>query len=1746
MNRPSTESSRSTRGRSRWAASGIAAGVILLAIGLSLIYFAGFEPKHVYEPFDPYEGYPTAPMQEAMEADRVGSRQDDLVEMGSRFMGQKGFRQASDYVRQAFEEAGLEVFEQELQTVAPQTASRSIYRIETGPKGLESARELRDVEIFPFMPNHLQPVVTPSDGLTGELVLLDEETLKTRRRFDDVIGLIDSREGQVAPGFGYDWTRYANLGVMALIVSHSEGLEEAPWTAFSPDANSWAMVSSIPVNFVRLAATKEIFDHVGETVRLRVRVDFQRVQNSSVFGLLRAPSPARELILVTSHYDAASILPDRAPGVLQALSPALQLQLLEGLLPYRDTLQRDVLFVSFGSSVMASDGHNNILRILRKNLGRRTGGPLVLGNFDPGPGRVLNARVDGNDERQVYFANRWEENERELDRVVRALGLMEVEGFAIDPGKTENLLRDLDRARRELMEEQSRFVIKSLAFDLNEPLTSARVELERASDRDPVDRAPLELFLSAKRRYDEVAAASGYRLVSLLRNKSRVVEKYEFRGRLEDRFRELLRHHQIRRKQILQDTALLNLLTSYDRLGVFSSRVVPAATKTVSDREVLGLYSGNLYKVRAGAEHLRLMGRAKDRLNLGDRTQISSVEELSYLAIEQHTYPSSKLPAAIWGENGYPTAFIYNLERKDAYQCAAYPVDLPFMRDLDSLRGTFSVVGETLLSLVHGNHKLRPVTITSDLHTRTFSGRVLASDVGRSLVPDFPVVDALVAGRSLPNRNAFAYPGYYRSSILMTDPYGNYEAPFNANDFAVFETLGTEGGHSPVAAKMGPDGRIAFIKDEGAGAQRLFKSTQIPYREGENLTLILFRAAPLALLDLTNPQSLKEYTGVEMLRREGLVSFDQWCKFGGRSSLVTYLKPDQRAYLVMQSGEPGNDLAKVPRAFLLNADGASADAGEGEIAGAGYLVADHPFLLDAQSETALSMASVNGRRLALQNRYQMADRQVNVYHRKALSSIEESETEGLSKRESGLLAQDAVTWSILVHPVLRGSVFEAVIGILWYLGLLVPFVFFSEKLLFCFTDVRKQIVAQAVLFLIVFGLLRLLHPAFEMVRSSLMILLGFVIILISTAITLLFAGKFRENLEGLRRKQGVVAAAEVNKLGVLASAFMLGLNNMHRRRLRTGLTCATITLITFVMICFTSVENKIVQKSTAVGKAPYQGMLIKRAQMGRILKNEVMSIDEKFGDRYDICPRLMYVGIADATAGQYTNPDLEMIASSERGIRKADFDSIIQLSYREPMRHRVRFLTETAWFSEEDEGAIGTPVSIFVPDRMAERLNVSVADVNRGGVDVRINGEAFRIRGIFDSGSYDEMTDLDGHRILPFDAERLEVVPQRGFEGISAGENDPKVAAENVVLAAFRPLSLSTGAETSWERVISIAVSMPEASYREAKDAIDGYLEQTGEPLAYGIDGVAFVGQRTRKVSLSGYVDLLIPLLIATLTVLNTMRGSVYERRDEIYVYNSVGIAPGYVFLMFCAEALVYAVVGTMLGYLLSQGVGRVLVVFGLTGGLNMNFTSISTIYVSLAVIAAVLVSTYFPAKSAMEISAPADDAGWELPDPVDDQLCIDLPFTFRVTGRLAILVFFERWLRDHGEGGAGRFFAGDPVLDAKLTDREDAESAYLPRLTSTIWLKPFDLAVSQELVIETPPDVETEGYKARITLKRRSGTRESWMRLNRSFVSLLRRRFLHWRAVRPDEREEMFEEAKSQLLAWRARQDQVETVSER
>ena len=77
----------------------------------------------------------------------------------------------------------------------------------------------------------------------------------------------------------------------------------------------------------------------------------------------------------------------------------------------------------------------------------------------------------------------------------------------------------------------------------------------------------------------------------------------------------------------------------------------------------------------------------------------------------------------------------------------------------------------------------------------------------------------------------------------------------------------------------------------------------------------------------------------------------------------------------------------------------------------------------------------------------------------------------------------------------------------------------------------------------------------------------------------------------------------------------------------------------------------------------------------------------------------------------------------------------------------------------------------------------------------------------------------------------------------------------------------------------------------------------------------------------------------------------------EIGIYSAVGLAPVHISFLFIAEACVYAVLGTVSGYLLGQGVIKILLWQGWLQGLNVNYSALSTVISSALVMVVVLIS---------------------------------------------------------------------------------------------------------------------------------------------------------------------------------------------
>ncbi len=133
-------------------------------------------------------------------------------------------------------------------------------------------------------------------------------------------------------------------------------------------------------------------------------------------------------------------------------------------------------------------------------------------------------------------------------------------------------------------------------------------------------------------------------------------------------------------------------------------------------------------------------------------------------------------------------------------------------------------------------------------------------------------------------------------------------------------------------------------------------------------------------------------------------------------------------------------------------------------------------------------------------------------------------------------------------------------------------------------------------------------------------------------------------------------------------------------------------------------------------------------------------------------------------------------------------------------------------------------------------------------------------------------------------------------------------------------------------------------------------------------------------LSYSGVPNILIPIIISICIVLNTMIGSVYERKREIAIYTSVGLAPSHVSFLFIAEAMAFAVLSVVMGYLLAQTSASLFAGTSLWSGITVNYSSLSGVAAMILVILVVLISAIYPSRVAAEIAIPDVNRSWTLP----------------------------------------------------------------------------------------------------------------------------------------------------------------------
>jgi hypothetical protein len=792
---------------------------------------------------------------------------------------------------------------------------------------------------------------------------------------------------------------------------------------------------------------------------------------------------------------------------------------------------------------------------------------------------------------------------------------------------------------------------------------------------------------------------------------------------------------------------------------------------------------------------------------------------------------------------------------------------------------------------------------------------------------------------------------------------------------------------------------------------------------------------------------------------------------------VLFTRPGTRFKAVMASGRFG--LGK--RLLLLN--------GEEEMAqGTGYLAEREGRLAETVYRVARDMHLLNGERVGDLERHGVRNGRLAGFHSRSAALLEEADQARAERRHRAFLDRSRRAWALAAaaYRDVERTQASVVQGALFLLAVLIPCAHFVERLLFGFADLKRQVLGYFAIFLAGFVALSYLHPAFELSISPIIILLGFVILALGLLVTGM--GMTRLNRELRELGQGRLRRGGVRRGSMVLTSVAVGLAHMRRRPWRTGLTCATLVLLTFSVLSFTSIRSSLRTNWVEIGAdAAYDGVLL-RMPGWQVMEMEAFRM------------------LADWFGGERVAPrgwkTVNSLSSSYR-IERADGAGqvvgvwgLVGLGSGES-RLIAPKLEAGRWLLAGEEDACVLPVGL------ADALGI-------GGVDlaearVRIFGEVFRVVGLLAKGALDQ-PDLNGEPLTPLEPEAQQPAE---FE-VGAGQGGALMPFAH--LPGDRVPVLPFAALMRWEgaRLASVGVLF---------DGDEELVEREFAALAETLDLNLFVGRKGRRLlvntigiaSVSGLGQLAVPLAIAALIVFNTMLGAVYERTREIGTFNAIGLAPGHVSGLFLAEAVALGVVGAMVGYVLGQAAAQAMASRGLLPGLELNYSSLAAMLTVGLIALLAAASALYPAHMAGKICTPGIERKWKLPPAEGGRLVVRLPFSLMRREAAGMAAFQAEFWAAHQEQSIGTGF----YVEALEVERDQERL----RLKARVWLAPFDQGVVQETVLEIAPGVDPAYCAIDARLELVAGDLATWQRVCRTFLDDVRKQFLVWRTLGEEDR---------------------------
>lgn len=1541
---------------------------------------------------------------------------------------------------------GVRVWEHRFAVVVPRTLRAELTVAEGPLAGVH--------RIHPLWPAGARLNTTPAEGISGRPIYIG------RAEYEEIPP--KSLRGQIAVMElcgGPDWRRAAQAGATAIILlDNDEATRTDAASHFTP------LTIKMPRFFVPEGPLADALRQGQlDEVTLVSQCAWQEVQATNVYAMVEpregtAPRPA---LAIAAQIDSSGVVPDQAPGADAAIDAALALEALRHFAVNRPALP--IVFTFFDAqtinqlgarqmlgalSLTPEDRRDAIRRDIDALAGYRQAAEMVTRLAEtPQPLAHLN-------ESQYREIHRFIRDEVDLDVVVIESELQNLRLDRIEA--TDERKAEIDRRMSTLLEHRSRLRAAQRSLLTSRPIA------------DRLRPSAEELWRRAKRRimqqYEQTAA---------------VVEAVDAGERM--------------RREMLDTLGLTEAPTSERPIEfLFGLDLSDAGVAVGPSRYGRLHYTDETTNFRAFREWIERVAEGDERLlwpeglrpyvNVRPFTGLST--NTAHLIGSPTTLTSPGVSLGMAG--GTWVTLEGDSLRIDTPSDRADLLDWARLRP--QIRATF-----TLLDALGNDADFARDAKGSHPKWSRVTGTVVDSAPGEPVarLPMAGYVTTLVTGRGgtelcQPQSRANPVPGVRRQEFCFTAANGRFRFDLikaRRPNWARLHEVYVQ------AYKLAEDGSIVRAVDyRRMGRGSLLHADVNSGRKNDTLRAVPFTCREICAFGLVDARFLMPLESGSLLDARSLSAPKRSNVTLQNGMMASLVEPELDWVFVLRAGITRNRMALLNVAPMEDADATARDLVQG-------FAPHRPLPRDPVYQAARDWYRLDAMRLEQYRRAGITSAAIERTRERTgelldqtRDAIEADDGRAFERNSTAALANESAAYQAALataDDTIRGAVFLLLV--------LVPFAFAMERLLVASSRIYHQIPWTLGIFVVMTAVLWSFHPAFRISSQPLTVIMAFAIICLAVLVISMVYGKFSSELEKMRSGRAEESGARTSRLGVLSTAVRLGIANMRKRKLRTMLTGLTVVLITFALLCFVSTSKYESYREYALdAPAEFTGVLLRNAGGRPLPKYADDSVRAAIGPDRPMASRQWWV---------HTNENWRLHTYCADLSQQTEFAAALGLSPEESLLSAV-----TDVLRDWDRFAEGG--GCYMAEARAGQLGVTAGDT------VLVAGQPLKLIGVFDAAAFDQtLYDLDGMELTPANYGALSQQEKSDIgqtnlarlahaegSGSAEGTSLPRLPSETVLIVPAQWL-----VRYASDHLRSIAIPASDAA--DARELAKQLADRYAFVVTYGAEGSpAAILARVPLVPTAPR-SLIVPLLIGGLIIFNTMLSSLAERRREIYVYTSLGLAPLHVGFLFLAEAMTYGLMGTVFGYVVGQGVASLLSALGWLGDITLNYSGSQAIMIMLMVLGVVMVSSLVPAWLAGRLAAPSNVRTWTVPKPEGDVIRDALPFTVTARTASGVAAFMREFLDAHREGVIGDFSTDDlrPLPPAGA-----AQPGF--GIAATVWLAPYDLGVRQDVRLMVEPAEGQDIFGIHVYIERASGSVGTWHKLNHQFLGSLRRQLLGWR----------------------------------